>query len=169
MKVLNSETKDIPKIFELYSIATKYMQSKNQVYWPLFSQELIEQEIAEKRQWKLVINEKIACIWATAFNDELIWGDYDQEPSLYLHRITTSPHFRGQKLLRQLIKWAEKYSKSNNLKYLRMDTVGLNQGLINHYVWHGFQFLGTKELENIEGLPAHYKDGVICYFQKEII
>lgn len=169
MKVLNSEIKDIPKIFELYRIATKYMQSKNQVHWPKFSQELIETEIEENRQWKLVIDEKIACIWATAFNDELIWGAKDKDPSLYLHRITTSPDFRGQKLLRHLISWADNYCKSNNLRYLRMDTVGLNQGLIDHYVSHGFQFLGTKELEETRGLPAHYKEGLICYFQKEII
>lgn len=50
-----------------------------------------------------------------------------------------------------------------------MDTVGLNTGLISHYEKLGFQFLGTKRLENTNGLPEHYKDGEVCYFQKEII
>ncbi len=41
MTIENSILTDIPKIFELYSIATAYMKSKNQVYWPEFPKELI--------------------------------------------------------------------------------------------------------------------------------
>jgi hypothetical protein len=47
-----------------------------------------------------------------------------------------------------------------------LDTVGLNKGLISHYKKFGFEFLGTKKLENTNELPKHYKDGEICYFQK---
>ena len=50
MQITNSNYDDIPTIFELYRIATEYMKSKNQVSWPVFPQELIETEIAEKRQ-----------------------------------------------------------------------------------------------------------------------
>ena len=41
MTIENSILTDIPKIFELYIIATAYMKSKNQVYWPEFPKELI--------------------------------------------------------------------------------------------------------------------------------
>ena len=83
MTIKNSKLTDVPKIFDLYRIATNYMKSKNQVYWPEFQKELITNEIEENRQWKLLINEKIACIWATTMNDELIWGN-KKEPSLYI-------------------------------------------------------------------------------------
>lgn len=169
MKIENSQLIDVSKIFDLYRIATAYMKSKNQVHWPEFSKELIVNEIEENRQWKLLIDEQIACIWATTLSDELIWGNKNNEPSLYIHRIATNPDFRGQNLVKKIIDWANEFGKNKNLKFIRMDTVGLNKGLIGHYEKLGFQFLGTKELENTNGLPAHYKDGEVCYFQKEII
>ena len=168
MLIKNSTHKDIPQIFDLYKIATDYMKSKDEVYWPEFSKELITNEIKENRQWKLLINGKIACIWATTMNDELIWGD-KKEPSIYIHRIATNPEFRGQNLIKKLVDWANKFGKNRNLKYIRMDTVGLNIGLIHHYKKFGFDFLGTRKLEKTNGLPEHYKQGEVCYFQKEII
>jgi GNAT superfamily N-acetyltransferase len=167
MLIKNSNHKDIPQIFDLYKIATDYMKSKDEVYWPEFPKELITNEIKENRQWKLLINGKIACIWATTMNDELIWGD-KKEPSVYIHRIATNPEFRGQNLIKKLVDWANKFGKNRNLKYIRMDTVGLNIGLIHHYKKFGFDFLGTRKLEKTNGLPEHYKQGEVCYFQKEI-
>jgi len=169
MIIENSILADVPKIFELYSIATSYMKSKNEVHWPEFPKELIVNEIEEKRQWKLLMDEQIACIWATTLNDELIWGKVNNEPSLYIHRIATNPEFRGQRLVKSIINWANEYGKNRNLKFIRMDTVGLNKGLIGHYEKLGFDFLGTKELENTSGLPDHYKEGAVCYFEKKII
>ncbi|WP_456440422.1 GNAT family N-acetyltransferase [Psychroserpens sp.] len=168
MTIENSNLTEVPKIFELYRIATDYMKSKDQVYWPEFPKELILNEIEDNRQWKLLINKQIACIWATTLNDELIWGN-ENEPSLYIHRIATDPKFRGQNLVKKLMDWANKFGKNQSLKYIRMDTVGLNKGLISHYKKIGFEFLGTKKLKNTNGLPEHYKDGEVCYFQKEII
>jgi len=168
MKIENSVLADVPKIFDLYSIATAYMKSKNQVHWPEFPKALILNEIEENRQWKLLIDEQIACIWVTALSDELIWGDKNNEPSVYIHRIATSPDFRGQNLVGKLMDWANEYGKNKNLKFIRMDTVGLNKGLIAHYGKLGFEFLGAKALENTDGLPDHYKEGEVCFFQKKI-
>ena len=114
MAIENSKLTDIPKIFELYRIATDYMKSKNQVYWPEFPKELIINEIEENRQWKLLINEQIACIWATTLNDELIWGNENKIPSIYIHRIATNPVFRGQNLVGQLISWDTDHQSRGN-------------------------------------------------------
>jgi len=166
MEIKNSTINDYSTILELYRIATAYMKSKNQVAWPEFEKDMIINEIEELRQWKLLIDDQIACIWATAFNDELIWGNANTEPSIYLHRIATSPDFRGRKLVEKIVVWADKYCIDNNLKYIRMDTVGLNKGLIGHYERLGFDFLGTKELDHVSDLPAHYSEGPVCLFQR---
>ncbi|MEL7006745.1 MAG: GNAT family N-acetyltransferase, partial [Bacteroidota bacterium] len=112
-------------------------------------------------------DNKIACIWATALNDELIWGAEDSEPSVYLHRIATSPNHRGQNLVKHVVSWADDYCKQHDLKYVRLDTVGLNQGLIGHYKKLGFHFLGTRVLENVSELPEHYSKGPVCLFQRK--
>lgn len=97
MQIRNSDLNDLATIFELYRIATALMKTKNQVVWPVFPRELIEKEIQENRQWKIVIDNQIACIWATTLNDELIWGKENATPSVYIHRIATNQDFRGQK------------------------------------------------------------------------
>ncbi len=144
------------------------MKSKKQVAWPEFARELIIEEIEDLRQWKLLKNGKIACVWATTLNDESIWGSENNDPSLYIHRIATNPDFRGQKLVKQIVSWADNYCITNNLNYVRMDTVGLNKGLIGHYGKLGFIFLGTKELDNVANLPKHYSEGPVCLFQREV-
>lgn len=168
MKIKNSDINDISKIFELYRTATDYMKSKKQVAWPEFPIDLITEEIKEFRQWKILIDDKIACIWATTLNDELIWGNKNADPSVYIHRIAAHPNFRGQNLVKHIINWADSYCLENNLQYVRMDTVGFNEGLIGHYGKLGFEFLGTKELEDTKRLPEHYKEGPVCLFQREI-
>lgn len=168
MKIENSTLEDITAIFELYRQATAYMTSKNKVAWPEFSQALVRNEIEEKRQWKLLIANEIVCVWATTLNDELIWGTQNNAPALYIHRIATNANYRGQNFVRVIVDWANTYAKTHHLNYLRMDTVGLNEGLISHYGKFGFEFLGAKPLENTEGLPGHYEEGVVCLFQKEV-
>ena len=104
------------QIFELYALATEYMKSKNQVAWPEFSREMVSTEIKESRQWKLLIDNKIACIWATTLNDDLIWGA-NNDKAIYIHRIATNPFFRGRKLVSQIVNWAEQYCLTENLKF----------------------------------------------------
>lgn len=168
MEIRNSDLNDLSEIFELYKIATNFMKSKNQIAWPEFARDLIIEEIEDLRQWKLLINGKISCIWATTLNDESIWGAENNDPSIYIHRIATNPDFRGQKLVKQIVSWADNYCINNNLNYVRMDTVGLNKGLIEHYEKLGFIFLGTKELDNVDNLPKHYSEGPVCLFQREV-
>lgn len=168
MNIKNSEISDLEKIFGLYRVASEYMKSKNQVAWPEFEKQMIIAEINDLRQWKLLINGVVACIWATTLNDELIWGTQDKEPSIYIHRIATSPDFRGQKLTKHIVHWADAYCQEHDLTHVRLDTVGLNKGLIAHYENLGFTFLGAKELMNTVGLPQHYQEGPVCLFQRTV-
>jgi RimJ/RimL family protein N-acetyltransferase len=138
---------------------------KGAVLWPEFEQELIEMEIAENRQWKILINNQIACVWTTTFSDPQIWEERDEEPAVYIHRISTNPIFRGQNLVGEIVNWSKKYARENAKKYIRMDTVGENKGLINYYQKCGFEFLGLKKLKNTAGLPAHYSRDAVSLFQ----
>ncbi len=168
MEIRNSVIEDIPLIFEFYAKATALMKSKNQVSWPTFSQELIKTEIKENRQWKLFIDGKVACIWATTQSDELIWGAKNRDPSVYIHRIATHPNFAGQGLVGKIVSWADQYCIKHGLKYVRLDTVGKNEGLIKHYQKNGFDFLGMFNLEDVNGLPDHYTKGGVCLFEREV-
>jgi hypothetical protein len=166
MTIENSTIADIDEIFRLYGIATEFMRSKKTVVvWPEFERSMVEEEIAKNRQWKLIIEGKIACVWATAYDDPQIWQDRNVDPSVYIHRIATNPEFRGYHWVKNIVKWAKKHAEEQEKKFIRMDTVGENMGLINHYKKCGFNFLGLLKLENTEGLPGHYHNATVSLFQ----
>jgi RimJ/RimL family protein N-acetyltransferase len=167
--IKNSTANDIDEIFRLYAIATDFQKSKFRVHWPEFKRELIEMEITEERQWKMIIDGCIACIWATTFSDPQIWGERDCDPSVYIHRIATNPDFRGNDFVARIVEWAEQYARENNKEHIRMDTIGENRGLIEHYKKCGFKYLGYFKLDTIEGLPEHYALADACLFERKII
>ncbi len=167
-QIQNSNINDIEEIFRLYKIATDFQKTRFTVHWPEFDRKLIETEIAENRQWKLIADNKIACIWATTFNDPQIWEEKNDDPAVYIHRIATNPDFRGQNLVGQIVDWVKIYATENQKKYVRMDTVGNNQGLIDYYTKCGFDFLGLLKLKNTAGLPAHYDNATVSLFQMTI-
>ncbi len=168
MKIENSTALDIDEIFRLYDIATALQKQKSSVYWPQFDRAMVEDEIAENRQWKAVQNDRVACVWATAFSDPQIWEEKDNDPAVYIHRIATSPDFRGQNMVGNIVQWARDYAAQNDRRLIRMDTVGDNPGLIAYYRTCGFNFLGLSKLKNTVGLPAHYDNATVSLFEMKV-
>jgi ribosomal protein S18 acetylase RimI-like enzyme len=167
-KILNSNINDIDEIFRLYKVATDFQKTRFSNYWPEFERKLVETEINENRQWKMISDGKIVCVWATTFNDPQIWEERNEDPSVYIHRIATNSDYRGQNLVGQIVNWVKIYAKENQKQFIRMDTVGDNSGLINYYTKCGFDFLGLLKLKNTEGLPGHYENATVSLFQMTI-
>ncbi|HLG02976.1 MAG TPA: GNAT family N-acetyltransferase [Bacteroidia bacterium] len=163
--IRNSTLADIDGIFRLYKSATEFQKTKFIVAWPEFDRGMVENEIREDRQWKLLIDNQVACIWAIAFSDPLIWEEKNADAAMYIHRIATNPAFRGKKLVAGIVEWAKKYARENRIQFIRMDTVGDNTKLIEYYKSFGFTFLGYSKLKNTQGLPAHYNNSTVCLFE----
>ena len=168
MEIQNSIIVDLDFILDLYKSATAYQKERFISYWPEFDREMVVNEIVENRQWKMIIDEEVACIWATAFSDPLIWGDKNIDPSVYIHRITTNPKFRGKGLVKKIVEWSKNYATENRKNFIRMDTVGENHKLIEHYTSCGFDFLGLSQLTNTDGLPQHYHNAVVSLFELKV-
>jgi ribosomal protein S18 acetylase RimI-like enzyme len=169
MKIENSTIEDIDSIFDLYEKATDHQkQVKGTVSWPTFERELVETEILENRQFKLLIDSKIACIWAVTFSDPRIWEEKDNDSSIYIHRIATNPDFRGQNFVMKIVEWAKSIADEKRINYIRLDTVGNNEKLIGYYQKCGFDFLGLFKLKNTDSLPAHYHNAYAALFEIEL-
>lgn len=169
MQITHSNLIDIDAILNLYSIATAYQKAKKTVVvWPEFERTMVALEINEHRQWKLIIDNEIACVWAITFSDEAIWQERNSDAAIYIHRIATNPNFRGQNFVHHIVNWAKNYARKHDKNFVRLDTVGDNKGLINHYKNAGFDFLGLFHLKNTESLPEHYSQGPTCLFQIDL-
>ncbi len=165
MKILNSTIEDMPAIFKLYDAAIAYQQTKFHKHWQGFDVLLIEKEIEEHRQYKMIDDGIIVCIFAVAFNDALIWGNRDKDPSIYIHRIVTNPLYRGRGYVKNIIEWAVKFGSNSGKKFVRMDTWGDNEKLIKYYTSCGFNFLGLSHTIADDALPKHYQGIQLSLFQ----
>lgn len=169
MEIQNSNIIDIDEIFRLYRLASQYQKiTFPQNQWPEFDPKMVEKEILENRQYKLVMNGQIACIWAVTFSDPEIWEEKNEDPAIYIHRIATNPDFRGNNFVSIIANWAREYAIAQEKKYVRLDTCGHNIKLIEHYKRSGFKFLGMHKLKNSTGLPAHYVNADVCYFEMKL-
>ncbi len=164
--IASSTLEDINEIFRLYRLATEFQRSKFlDNIWPAFDRTMVTKEISEQKQFKMVINGAIACVWAITYNDPEIWRERDEDPSLYIHRIATNPDFRGQNFVGEIVRWARDFATAKNLHYVRLDTCGNNKKLIEHYTQNGFRFLGIEKLASSKALPSHYHNADVCYFE----
>lgn len=167
--IQNSAPNDIDTIFELYELATQFQKSKGDVVvWPAFERAMVLEEIHHQRQWKLTIDGKIACVWATTYSDAAIWGEKDCDPAVYIHRIATNPEFRGRGFVSKIVAWASDHAQLMNKRFIRLDTMGENQGLIQVYTRAGFEFLGMHDVADPAVLPPHYAEGQVCLFEREV-
>lgn len=169
MTVKNVSIVDIDDVFRLYKIASEYQREKKKVIvWPNFDRNMVETEITEKRQFKMLIENEVVCIWAITFNDEQIWEEKNKDSAIYIHRIATSPNFRGKKMVAKIVDWAKQFADEKEIQFIRLDTLGNNTRLIEHYKEAGFDFLGMHTLKNTSNLPEHYQEAPVCLFEIDL-
>ena len=169
MQINNVTITDIDQIYSFYRIASDYQKAKEKVIvWPDFNRNMVETDLAEHRQFKMLMNNEVVCIWAITFNDEQIWEERNRDSAIYIHRIATNPDFRGRNFVSKIVDWAKEYAKEKGIQFIRLDTLGNNTRLIKHYKNAGFDFLGLFDLKNTDSLPDHYKEAPVCLFEIDL-
>ena len=169
IEILNSTSEDIKVIFDFYDMAVAHQKKVSDKHWQGFSLAMVQQEVAENRQYKILLNGEIAAIFAVTFNDPEIWGEKDNQPSLYIHRIVTHPEFRGFGAVNAIIDWAKEYAINNKLQFVRMDTWADNEKLLAHYTGCGFDHVGSIKIEADSGLPKHYEGISLNLFEIAVV
>ena len=162
MEIQKCLPSDENEILSLYEAARKLQRERKMVVWPTFHESLVKNELMEGRQWKIVIDNTIACNWVITFNDKEIWGDKDQNNSIFIHRICTHPNFRGNRFIDAIVAWVKTYATNLGKEFIRIDTLGNNTKLIAHYTAAGFKFLGIVQLPDTSNLPIHYQTEPDC-------
>ncbi len=66
------------------------------------------------------------------------------------------------------MEWAKKYAKENAKEFIRLDTVGKNEKLLEHYKNCGFNYLGLFKLKKTTGLQAHYQNATVSLFEIDL-
>lgn len=156
MRSENIVAEDLEIVFELYDKAIEFQKTVFDKTWLGFDAEFVNKEIYERRLWKIVEHEQITCIYSITYADPIIWGSDSGDSAMYIHRIVTNPKFRGRAYVRSITEWAKIHAAENRLRYVRMDTWGDNQKLIDYYKDCGFEYLGVMTPAISDTLPKHY-------------
>lgn len=168
MTIVTAESGDVDRIFELYDKAIEFQKQVFDKHWLGFDVELVDREIADGRLWKIVEADEIACIWSVTYADPIIWGERSRENAMYVHRIVTNPDFRGRGYVQTITGWAKKYAREQGLRFVRMDTWGDNQKLIEYYKDCGFEFRGVVTPAESDTMPAHYRGITLSLFEIDL-
>jgi ribosomal protein S18 acetylase RimI-like enzyme len=168
MEIVNATPNDVEVIFDLYAKAIEFQKTVFDKTWLGFDRGLVDTEIAEGRLWKIIEDGQVACIYSVAYADPVIWGENSHESAMYIHRIVTNPEFRGRGYVRTITDWAMDHARTNGLRFVRMDTWGDNQKLIDYYQSCGFTFLGLMTPAASATLPKHYNSIDLSLFEIDL-
>jgi ribosomal protein S18 acetylase RimI-like enzyme len=168
MEIVRSTPDDIARIFALYDAGTAYQKVMGGKQWQGFERSLIEQEITEGRQYKLVAGDLIAGVYALTFDDAILWRERSADPAIYVHRIAIDPAFRGQGCVKRIVAWARDYCRTHAKRFIRMDTGSGNDRLNAYYISCGFEYLGVVTYAGAPGMPAHYQSGSSSLFEMRV-
>jgi hypothetical protein len=68
-----------------------------------------------------------------------------------------------------MVAWAKLYTSQLGKQFVRLDTLGNNTKLIEHYTSAGFNFLGIFKLTDTATLPKHYQyEPNCCLFEIDL-
>jgi hypothetical protein len=76
---------------------------------------------------------------------------------------------RGNRNIGTIVEWSGIYATKLGKQFVRLDTLGNNTKLIEHYTSAGFKFLGLYKLTDTANLPNHYiNEPNCCLFEIDV-
>lgn len=156
--IQNTTVDDFEFICQLFDEAILYQKNKGFPVWNGYDKNVLKADAKNKLQFKIVEDDTILCVFSIGLNDRIIWREKEKEDAIYLHRIVVNPKYKGQKQFEKILSWAKEFGKHKNLKYVRMDTWGDNQSILNYYQSYGFKFIENYTTPTTENLPIQHRN-----------
>ena len=166
-KIVHTEKADLPIIIEFFKEAIEYQKRNGYPIWPTIDLKAIESDISLKRQYKIVINDEIACVFSISESDKMIWRERDKDKAIYILRVVTNPNHKGKKQFAKALLWVNEYCQKNDIPLIRMDTWGDNQSIIDYYHSFGFKKVENYTTPNSEDIPVEQRNNYVILLELE--
>lgn len=154
----NTIESDLQVICWMFDEAILYQKLKKYPVWNGYDVAVLQNDIAQKIQYKIVVNDEIACIFSVCYTDPIIWGEKDKGDAIYIHRIVVNPQHKGQKHFEKIFTWAKNHVIENDFDFIRMDTWADNPNIISYYCSFGFEFVNNFTTPNTADLPVQHRN-----------
>lgn len=156
--ITNASVNDLVGIYDLFEAAIAFQKMNQYIGWNSYDKEYIKADIRNNLLYKIIKDDKIACIFSVCFNDDLIWRHREKGDAVYLHRIVLNQEFKGEKLFKTVLEWTKNLAASRNLKFIRMDTWAGNEKIISYYKSYGFSFIENYTTPGTDNLPEQHRN-----------
>jgi len=164
-----SQRRSLKEFESFWQAALAYQKERNLPLWSPFPEATISVEINESRHFSgFVFANNLAGFFSVTLSDPIIWGEAERGDAIYVHRMCVNPAVKGNNFAGQVLAWACGNAVAKERKFVRMDTWGDNQRLVDYYVKCGFTLIGFKKLSDVSGLPPHYRGQRLALFENEI-
>ena len=157
-KVENTTPADLQFVYDLFDLSIIYQEKKGYPVWKNYDKSALVNDVNNKNQYKIVIDDQIAMVYSVCYSDKILWRQMENGDAIYLHRIVVNPQFKGQRMFGIILEWAIQYAKSKGFKFIRMDTWADDPNIINYYKGFGFYFIEDFNTPDIPELPVHNRN-----------
>lgn len=168
IKIQNTTIDDFNFICHLFDEAILYQKNKGFSVWNGYDIAVLKADLEKKLQYKVIEGDTILCVFSICFQDSIIWREKEKEDAIYLHRIVVNPLYRGQKQFEKILLWAKEFANSKNLRYIRMDTWGENQSILDYYMSYGFKFVENYTTPSTLNLPIQHRNLYLALLEYSI-
>ena len=103
----------------MFDAAIDYQKLKGYPVWPDYDKQVLEDDITDNRQFKILRDQALACIFTICYDDAIVWRDKNKTPAIYLHRVVTHPKHKGHNLFQDVLDWTIQKCKSENIDFIR--------------------------------------------------
>ncbi len=169
MKIHPSISSTASEFRDFWNAALAYQKSAQLPVWPSYPEQKIKDEIQAGLHFSVFLPEGIlAGYFSLALSDALIWDEKERGDAIYIHRMCVNPERKGMNLAAAVLAWAYGHAIGSGRKFIRMDTWGGNQRLVNYYITCGFQHIGNRQLGLVPDLPPHYTNANLALFENAV-
>ena len=157
-KIENTTPADLQFVYDLFDLSIIYQEKKGFPVWKNYDKSALVNDVNNKNQYKIVIDDQIAMAYSVCYSDKILWRQMENGDAIYLHRIVVNPQFKGQRMFGIILEWAIQHAKSKGFKFIRMDTWADDPNIINYYKGFGFYFIEDFNTPDIPELPIHNRN-----------
>lgn len=151
---------DLSKIMEIIEDARRFMRKFDMDQWQngYPNEDVFRHDIALGECYVAVCDSEIAGVMVVSIVPEVCYEKIvgqgwltDKQTYMTIHRMAVSEKYRGTKIAKRMIDFAEKICKEQNRTSLRVDTHEKNLAMKSFLQKQGFVYCGIVDYKNTVG------------------
>ncbi len=158
-QVSTARLADIDTVLGILDEATIWLRNNgiHTVWKPgEFSRQTFLEQISREEVHLGLVQGEPAGTFILQWADPLWWGEQPADAG-YIHKLAIRPAYAGQGVGLQMLNWAEKKTKTQGKKFLRLNCMAEDRKIRDYYEKAGFTYLrdvqGTKSLASLYEKP----------------